>query len=155
MTKWKTFIPEICNSSSEIVTNIFFQRPFSPILAQKLSCCFYKEKKESPLLRKFSRIWYLFQEQRVTSKYYHFLKKSVNAICSNVQAKRYGKMASTIWSSLLRIDRHWIKWRSFPKWRHFPNDLDHLLVTPIDVISNNGFNIRNDVNRSDKQMVSH
>ena len=53
VAQWKTFIPEICNSSSEIVTNIFFQRPFSPILAQKLSCCFYKEKEESPLLGKF------------------------------------------------------------------------------------------------------
>ena len=39
-------------------------------------------------------------------------------------------LASTIWLSLLRNDSHWVKWQLFLKWRHFPNDLDHLLVTP-------------------------
>ena len=35
------------------------------------------------------------------------------------------------------------------------NDIDHLLVTPIDVNSISNLTNRNDVIRSDKQMVSH
>ena len=64
--------------------------------------------------------------------------------------------ASTIWSSLLRSDSHWVKWGSFPKWRHFLNDLDQiclsLLLMSLLLAS---FTNRNDVNRSYKEMVSH
>ena len=32
-----------------------------------------------------------------------------------------GSMASTVWSSLLRNDSHWVKWQSFLKRRLFPS----------------------------------
>ena len=50
-------------------------------------------------------------------------------------------VAPIIWSSLLRSESHWVKGRSFPTWSHFPNDLDHLLFTLIDVSSINNFYI--------------
>ena len=36
---------------------------------------------------------------------------------------------------LLPFGCHWVKWRSFLKWHHCRNDLDHLFVTAIDVTS--------------------
>ena len=49
--------------------------------------------------------------------------------CSNASKVIISKsMASTICSPLPRSDSHCVKWLTFLKWRHFPNNFDHLLV---------------------------
>ena len=62
-----------------------------------------------------------------------------NEIAKSWTKKYLCILASTIWSSLLRRDSHWVKWRTFLKWHHFHNDVDHLLVIHIDVTSISNF----------------